>query len=83
MDNDKSRTQLYEKPRRIIHNQTLILLLIILVVAIPIPLAKATFELVFCVAPAVVIPSVLVAWAVGSVSYIATWLHVKRQNKKS
>jgi hypothetical protein len=83
MDNDESRNALYEKPRKIIHNQTLIQLLIILSWATPMPLAGVMLWLVFCVAPAIVIPLILVTWFVGSVSYIVMRLHVERQNKKS
>ena len=67
MDNDENRSSLYEKPRRIIHNQTVIQLLIILAIAIPIPLGAFIFWLIFCIAPALVIPIILIVWAVGSV----------------
>jgi hypothetical protein len=83
MDNDEGKTAIYEKPRRIIQNQTLIQLLMILELATPIPLAGVLFGLVFAVAPVIVVPSILAVWAVGSVCYIAMRLHVERQNKKS
>ena len=70
-----------KKPRRIIHNQTLIRLLIILAVASPLPLAGFIFWFVFCIVPET-IPVILVVWAVGSVSYGIMRLHVERQNKK-
>jgi len=82
MDNDESRTALYEKPRRIFQNQVLIQLLIILAVATPIPLTVVMFWLVFGVAPAIMIPSILAIQVIGSVSYVVVWLHVKRQNKQ-
>ena len=74
---------IYEERRRIIQNQTLIQLLIILAVVTPIPLASVMFWLVFCVAPVIMISSIVVIWAVGSVSYIVMWLHVERQNVRS
>ena len=74
---------IYEERRRIIQNQTLIQLLIILAVVTPIPLGWLVFKLVFCVAPVIMIPSIVVIWAVGSVSYIVMWLHVERQNVRS
>lgn len=80
MDNDESRTQLYEKPRRIIQNQLLIQLLIILSIAIPIPLATVIFWLIFGVAPAIVIPSILVVWVAGSVSYAVIRLWAKLED---
>jgi len=83
MDNDESRNALYQEPRRIIQNQIWIQLLIILAIAIPIPLGRIIFGLVFCIAPAIVIPTILVVQTVGSVSYIVMKAHVERQNKKS
>lgn len=80
MDNDESRTQLYEKPRRIIQNQLLIQLLIILSIVIPIPLATVIFWLIFGVAPAIVIPSILVVWVAGSVSYAVIRLWAKLED---
>ena len=71
-----------KKPKRIIQNQTLIVALMILVVVGTAPLCVVIFWLVFSVAPAVVIPSILVVQVVGSVSYIVMRLHVERQNKK-
>jgi hypothetical protein len=72
-----------KKPKRIIQNQTLIILLMILAVGVPIPATGFLFYCVFCVAPSYVIPICLSLWAVCSVSYIVMRLHVERQNKKS
>jgi membrane protein YdbS with pleckstrin-like domain len=72
-----------KKPRRTIHNQTLIQLLAIACGVGSIWLGGFIFWLVFGVAPAIVVPSILAVWAVGSVSYIVMRLHVERQNKKS
>ena len=72
-----------KKPKRIVQNQMLIQLLIILSMATPIPLTGVMFGLVFSVAPAIVVPSIVVAWVVGSFSFIVMRLHVERQNKKS
>jgi hypothetical protein len=80
MDNDESRSALYEKPRRIIQNQVLIQLLIILSVATPMPLALVMFWLAFGVAPAIVIPSILVVWVAGSVSYAVIRLWAKLED---
>lgn len=74
MDNDKDRSALYEKPRRIIHNQLLIELLIVLAVAVPVPLAGFVFWAVFAVCPFVVVPAILVVWAVGVFGYVVVRL---------
>jgi len=72
-----------KKPRRIIQSQALVVMLMILTVIVPIPLSGLILMLVFCVAPAIVIPSILVVQVVGSVIYIVMRLYVERQNKKS
>ena len=86
MSEDKqaqAEASIRKKPRRIIQNQTLIQLLIILSITIPLPLSAVIIVMVFSIAPVIVIPSILIAWVVGSVTYIVLKVHVLRQNKKS
>lgn len=71
-----------KKPRRIIQNQILIQLLIILSMAAPIPLTGVIFWLIFGIAPVIVVPSILIAWIIISVSFITIQLHIERRNKK-
>ena len=71
-----------KKPKRIIQNQVLIVAIMCAVVVGTIPLSVVIFWLVFGVAP-IVIPSILVVWAVSSVSYAVMRVHVERQNRKS
>jgi hypothetical protein len=71
-----------KKSRRIIQNQTLIVTIMILVVGGMIPLGGVIFWLVFGIAPAIIIPSILVVWAIASISYLVMRFHVERQNKK-
>ncbi|MDH5793056.1 MAG: hypothetical protein OEZ18_00640 [Candidatus Bathyarchaeota archaeon] len=78
---DKSRP--YEKPRRIIQNQTLIVLLFLLAVGSPVWLGTPIFYLIFGACSSIVVPCLVAVWIVGSVSYIVMRLHVERQNKKS
>ena len=73
--------RIQKKPRRIIHNQLLIRVIIMLILGVPIPLGGVMFWLVFGVAPAVVIPSILVADVVGSVGYIGLRLYVERKDR--
>jgi len=72
-----------KKPKRIIQNQTLIILIGMFLGVACLNFGFFVFWLVFGVAPAIVIPSILAVWIVGSVSYIVMRLHVERQNKKS
>jgi len=71
-----------KKPKRIIQNQVLIVAIMCAVVVGTIPLSVVIFWLVFGVAP-IMIPSILVVWAVSSVSYAVMRVHVERQNRKS
>jgi flagellar basal body-associated protein FliL len=71
-----------KKPKRIVQNQNLIVLLMMLATTLPIPLVGVTFWFIFCVAPAIAIPTILIVWVVSSVSYIVMRLHVERQKKK-
>jgi len=71
------------KPRRIIQNQLLIQILMMLVLAVPIPLGGFIFWMVFCAAPAIVIPSIVIVWVLSSVSFIVMRMHIERQNKRS
>jgi hypothetical protein len=71
-----------KKPKHIIQNQTLIELLMVSISVSTFSLIEFLFWFTFCVAPTIIIPSLLITWAVGSVSYIVMRLHVQRQNKK-
>jgi len=66
-----------KKPKRIVQNQTLIILLMILAVGVPIPAAGFLFYCVFCVAPSYVIPICLGLWAALVVVYGLIYVYVK------
>jgi len=71
-----------KKPKRIIHNQLLIQLLMIVVVITPIPASGLVLWLVFSFYPRIVIPSIIVVWAMVSVVYVGLRLWVLKKNRK-
>jgi hypothetical protein len=85
MDETKPEAEAWvrKKPKRIIHNQTVIQILMMLNIALPLTVPGVVLWLVFCLYPQIVIPAILTLWLAGSVAYVALRVHVKRQNKKS
>jgi len=71
----------YEKHRRIIQNQTLIQILFIIAVLSPSCITVLLLHLLAAFPSLVIIG--IATWAIGSVSYVAMRLHVKRQNSTS
>jgi len=82
MDNDESRNAPYEKPRRIIQNQTLIQLLCVAVVVSCFHIGGLVFWLVFGICPAIVVPLVIIGWTVASLSYIGIKLYYWRKDRQ-
>ncbi|MEM3597200.1 MAG: hypothetical protein QXJ53_03635 [Candidatus Bathyarchaeia archaeon] len=82
MDETKAEAEAWvrTKPKRIIHNQTLIQLLFILAMATPIPASGLVMYLAFCVAPAIVIPSILVLWFAAVIFEICVWVLRRRRS---
>lgn len=80
-----AQTEAYvrKKPKRIIQNQALIMALMCLAVVGGPPLGAFIFWLAFGVYPSVIVPFLVVSWAVSAVTYTILWLDVQRQNKKS
>jgi fructose-specific phosphotransferase system IIC component len=73
---------IHKKPRRIIHNFWLAQLLMILCITVPIPAGGVLFWLVFAMAPSIVIPVILVGWAVSAAVYAVLRLHFWSQDRK-
>jgi hypothetical protein len=71
------------KPKRIIHNQTLIQLLAILAVAVPLPASGVIMYVVFCVAPTVAIPSIIVLWFFAVAFEVYAWALRRRDKLRS
>lgn len=68
------------KPRRIIHNQTLIQLFAILAIVAPLPATGALMYLVFSVAPSIAVPLILALWFFAVIFEISVWI-LKRRSK--
>jgi hypothetical protein len=70
------------KPKRIIHNQSLIQILIMLAMIIPLPLVGVVFWLLFAFASPIVIQTVVLVWTASTVIYgtTATYVRVKERN---
>jgi hypothetical protein len=71
-----------EKPKRLMHNQLVIQISLVLMIIPALQLAGLGFWLVFNPYPIVVVPGILVAWIIASVTYAALRLHAARQNKR-
>ena len=71
----------FRKKRRIIQSQSLIVALQCLTVAGMLPLGTVIFWLIFCVSPSVVIPLLLIVWAVSFSVYIAGNVVVRLKEK--
>jgi len=82
MDNDESKTALYGKPRRIIHNQTLILVLAILCNFVSFPIAPAIIFYLYKIIPEVFVPVVLIGWGALAAFFISIDCYVVYQKWK-
>jgi hypothetical protein len=85
MDETKPEAEAWfrRKPKRIIHNQMLIQLLMVLAVFIPIPACGIIMYLIFYIAPAIVIPAILVLWSSAVVGEIIIWVLRRRTRVQS
>lgn len=73
MDTDESKVEVWirKKPKRIIQNQTFIVLVSILAGVSPLILSGGVFWFVFSLHSPVVIPAIIISWFISSVTYIA------------
>jgi hypothetical protein len=80
MDTDESKVEAWirKTPKRIIQNQTLIVLVSILAGVLPLILSGGVFWFVFSLYPSVVIPAIIISWIISSVAYIALELASRR-----
>jgi hypothetical protein len=71
------------KPKRMIHNQSLIQLLLILAFTVPLPTVGVVFWLVFVVSPTIAIPCIIVTWTTSATAYAALAVYTRIKGKHS
>jgi hypothetical protein len=82
MSDAQTEAWIRKKPKRIIHNQLLIQILIVVSVLTPVSASGLVLWLIFSFYPRIVIPAIIVVWAMVSVVYVSLRLWVMKQNRK-
>jgi hypothetical protein len=84
MDTDENKVEgwIRKKPKKIIQNQTLIVVILILGTMSPLICSGIVFWFVFSFYPTVMISAIIILWFISSLTYIALRLVSRRLSAK-
>ncbi|HVP93242.1 MAG TPA: hypothetical protein VMS94_05830 [Acidobacteriota bacterium] len=77
-DESKAEGWVRKKPKKIIQNQTLIVVILILGAMSPLICSGVVFWFVFSFYPSIMIPAIIILWFICSIAYIALRLVSRR-----
>jgi len=79
---EQAEAYVRKKPKRIIHNQALIIALMCLTVVGGAPLGVFIFWLTFGIYPSFTVPLIMILWAVSAITYMSLRIYFKVKGEK-